>query len=81
MDLTAGRYPVHHYFYGDPEKTDLQKMRDEANARALGTGLFLNRPGESSIIHHHKHGYNCDGQTHEYFQPGTGLVGKEKEGK
>lgn len=70
----------HEYYHTDEGGvTDVQKMRDEANARALGTGYFKGKPGESSVIHMHMFNTDCTDQKHEYYRKGTGLVKPEGE--
>jgi hypothetical protein len=77
---TQGRMRVHHYYYYDPKKIDLTKMRDDAQQRLDGTGHY--RGGrEESVIHHHNKflaqatetvttrmtNTPCDGQRHDYY--------------
>ena len=65
------------YYYFDPKKIDIGKLRVEAAKKALGDSR--NKP-EISTIHHHAHGASCKGKTHErvhpreHSEPGTMLM-------
>lgn len=71
--MTFDPATVRNMYYHDPEKFDLQKMRDEAYKRAQGDKF--NKP-EVVVLHHHAKESRCGllhvdvpEQKHEEFQP------------
>jgi len=68
---------MHHYYHTEG-RTDLSKIRDQANERAAGTGIFDRWP-ESSWVHLHPKAvlvegtkepieFQCLGGKHEYYR-------------
>ena len=57
---------VHNYYYYNPKKIDLGKLRAEAAGTATGT-LHWMTPPATAIIHHHDSEDSCKGKQHERF--------------
>jgi hypothetical protein len=75
---------IHHFHLAGT--TDLKVIQKQAHEQAMATGLYrplssqeLEEVQESSIIHFHSHGEDCDGRKHEYYRAGSGLVKNEGE--
>jgi len=50
---------VKNHFYHDPKVTDIETMKLDAQKKLAN--------GDTTIIHHHKHGELCKNRTHDEF--------------
>jgi hypothetical protein len=69
-DVVGLSHPDHHYYYTDPKTIDLNKIREECNARS--DGKYFGLPPHKSYIHYHKYGELCKGKEHEAYAPRRG---------
>jgi hypothetical protein len=54
---------MHEFYYSNPSKYDLVKMREEAERKSKGD--FYAKP-ESCVIHYHAAGKECNGKCESY---------------